>query len=171
MSALFLWRAGMAIEFAFAELPTNREKKHSVRLRSVLLLLAGFAGGILATNTIAWSRQRATIPDAVIASPDHYKVEFENEFVRVIRVKLGPHEKAVMHQHPGPGAVIVRLTDQDARLTAPDGTSRELHYKTGSAMWSVSTPGADLTTQSAHAEENLSDKPFEQIRIEPKQSR
>ena len=139
-----------------------------MKVRSVLLLLVGFASGIVVTNTIASSRQRATISDAVISSPDHYKLEFENEFVRVIRVTYGPHERAVMHQHPAPGAVIVRLTDQDARLTAPDGTSHENHYKAGSAVWSVSTPTADLTTQSAHSEENLSDKPFEQIRIEPK---
>jgi len=74
----------------------------------------------------------------------------------------------VMHQHPEPGGVIVTVTDQDALITAPDGTSREVHYKAGQFRWAASTPGVDLSSQSAHQEENLSDKPFEMIRIEPK---
>ena len=37
--------------------------------------------------------------DAVIADPQHYTVEFENDRVRIIRIKYGPHEKSVMHSH------------------------------------------------------------------------
>jgi hypothetical protein len=115
--------------------------------------------------------QRAPVPDAPFASSDHYKVEFENEFVRVIRVTFGPRAKMVMHQHPAPGAVIVTVTKQDALITAPDGTSREVHYKAGQFRWVVSTPGIDFSSQSAHQEENLSEEPFEMIRVEPKQAR
>ena len=114
--------------------------------------------------------QRAPVPDASVASSDHYKVDFENEFVRVIRVTCGPHAKMMMHQHPAPGAVIVTVTNQDALITAPDGTSREVHYKAGQFRWAVSTPGVDLSSQSPHQEENLSDEPFEPIRIEPKRA-
>src|SRR5205807_3022319 len=67
-----------------------------------------------------------------------------------------------------PGGVIVALTDQDARVTGPDGSTRELHYKAGQARWAAATPGADQSSFSAHAEENLSDRPFELIRIDPK---
>ena len=88
-----------------------------------------------------------------------------------IRVTFGPHAKMAMHQHPDPGGVIVTVTDQDALITAPDGTSREVHYKTGLFRWAASAPGAALSSQSAHLEENLSDKPFEMIRIEPKRAR
>jgi hypothetical protein len=55
------------------------------------------------------------------------------------------------------------------RFTAPDGSVRDVHYKAGQFRWAVSTPGADGSTQSAHAEENLGDKPFEMIRIDPKE--
>ena len=103
--------------------------------------------------------------------PNSTKLEVENEFVRVIRVTFGPHAKMVMHQHPAPKGIIVTLTDQEALITAPDGTSREVHYKAGQFRWAVSTPGADRSSQSAHQEENLSDKPFEMIRIEPKSAR
>ena len=91
--------------------------------------------------------------------------EFENEFVMVIRVKIGFHTRMVMHQHPAPGAVIVTVRNQDALITAPDGTSREVHYKAGQFRWVVSTPGVDRSSQSANQGENLSDEPFESIRI------
>jgi hypothetical protein len=111
------------------------------------------------------------LPDAPIASSEHYTVEFENEFVRVVRLRFAPHAKMMMHQHPAPGAVIVTVTNQDALITAPDGMSREVHYNAGQFRWAVSTPDVDRSSQSAHQEENLSDAPFELIRIEPKQVR
>ena len=44
-----------------------------------------------------------TIPaseDSVKVDPKHYKVEFQNDRVRVLRIKYGPKEKSVMHSHP-----------------------------------------------------------------------
>jgi quercetin dioxygenase-like cupin family protein len=38
--------------------------------------------------------------DPVRVDPKHYKVEFENERVRVVRIKYKPGEKSVMHSHP-----------------------------------------------------------------------
>lgn len=144
-----------------------------MRVTGLFLLSAGFAAGVCATSASASWLQRApaAVPDAPIADASHYKVEFENEFVRVIRVAFGPHTKMVMHQHPAPGAIIVTIRNQDALITAPDGTSREVHYKAGEFRWFASTPGTDRSSQSAHQEENLSDEPFESIRIEPKQAR
>jgi hypothetical protein len=45
-----------------------------------------------------------------------------------------------------------------------DGASPEVHYKAGQFRWAVSTPGVDLSSQSAYQEGNLSDEPFESIR-------
>jgi hypothetical protein len=135
---------------------------------AAMCLLVGFASGVVATRVQAALQTRGLVADALTASPDQYKLEFENEFVRVSRVKFVAHAKAPMHAHPAPGGAIVALTDQDARLTAPDGTTREVHYKAGQVRWAVSTPQVDATTQSAHSEENLADKPFELIRIDPK---
>ena len=100
-----------------------------MKTRGLFLLSAGFVAGICATGASASLLQRARLPDAVVASPGQYKVEFENDFVRVLRVTFGPHAKMVMHQHPEPGGVIVTVTDQDALITAPDGTSREVKKK------------------------------------------
>jgi len=132
------------------------------------VLVAGFCIGVVTTRAAAAVQSRGTIGQALAVAPDHYTLEFENDFVRVTRIKYGAHAKAPMHAHTAPGGVIVALTDQDARVTGPDGSTRELHYKAGQVRWSVATPGADSTTFSAHAEENLSDKSFELIRIDPK---
>lgn len=37
--------------------------------------------------------------DPPAVDPQHYKVEFENEFVRVLRVHFGPGEKGATHEH------------------------------------------------------------------------
>ena len=38
--------------------------------------------------------------DPVKVDPKHYKLDFENSQVRVLRITYGPHEKSVMHEHP-----------------------------------------------------------------------
>ena len=39
------------------------------------------------------------IEDSTVAAPDHYKVELENEYVRVVRVTYNPGEQSSMHSH------------------------------------------------------------------------
>jgi hypothetical protein len=38
--------------------------------------------------------------DPVHVDPRHYTVEFENDQVRGLRIRYGPHEKSVMHGIP-----------------------------------------------------------------------
>lgn len=137
-------------------------------LRTVLLLVIGAAAGALGQIALARAQARPPIPEAVTASPDEYRVELENEYVRVVRVKYPAHARGAMHAHNAPGAAIVTLTDQDARVTGQDGSTREIHYKAGQVRWALATPGKDLSTYSAHSEENLRDQPFEILRFEPK---
>jgi len=98
--------------------------------------------------------------DATVIDSQHYHVEFENEYVRVIRVSIAPHEKLRMHKHPDTGAVLVHLTDQNMRLTLSDGTVRSSRYAAKQVRWVY--PGI------AHQDENLSDAPLQFIRIELK---
>ena len=42
----------------------------------------------------------ALAQDPVAVDPDHYKVVFENDQVRVLRITYGPQEESVMHEHP-----------------------------------------------------------------------
>jgi len=100
----------------------------------------------------------ALAQDAVKVDPKHYKVEFENEHVRVLRISYGPGEKSVMHEHPANVAVF--LTDAKAKFTLPDGKSEEYSAKAKSTQW-----GAGET----HLPENISDKPFELVLVELKE--
>jgi quercetin dioxygenase-like cupin family protein len=97
--------------------------------------------------------------DAVKTDPKHYKVEFENSEVRVLRIHYGPHEKSVMHHHPD--SVVTMLTDSHVRFTMPDGTSVEQTMKAGESKF---TPAGN------HLPENLGDTPMEGILVELKHS-
>ena len=101
--------------------------------------------------------------DPVTIDPQHFHVEFENEYARVIRVKVGPHEKLAMHKHPDTKAVIVYLTEQNFQMTEANGKSAAHHYKAKQVRFADATP--------AHQDENLSDSPMELIRVELKRAR
>lgn len=58
-------------------------------------------------------------PGAVEADPDHYSVEFENDVVRLVRIKYGPGETSTMHHHPANCAI--QFTDADVTMELPDG--------------------------------------------------
>ena len=95
--------------------------------------------------------------DAVTADPAHYTVEFENDKVRIIRIKYGPGEKSVMHSHAQ--NVSIMLTDGTVRMTSPDGSSQDLPGEVGSATWSDA---------QEHLPENVSDGPLEVVLVEVK---
>ena len=141
---------------------------NAMTFKTIGLLTLGFCAGAAAHVALARAQMRAAIADAPVAVPDMYKVDFENEYVRVVRVRYPAHSSGAMHAHPAPGALIVPLTDQDARVKGQDGSTREIHVKAGQVRWAVATPGKDLSTFSAHAEDNIADRPFEILRIEPK---
>jgi uncharacterized RmlC-like cupin family protein len=96
--------------------------------------------------------------DPVELDPKHYKAEFENDTLRVLRIKYGAKEKSVMHDHPS--GVGIFLTDQHVRFTYPDGNTKEIELKAGQTKW------LDTFT---HQPENLSDEPFEMILVEVKE--
>ena len=96
--------------------------------------------------------------DPVKVDPKHYKVEFENEQVRVLRVTIGPHEATPLHQH-AVNRVVAYLSDQNFRVTPKEGKPEIAKHSAGDVSWS----GPAL-----HKEENLSDKAFEVIVAEIK---
>ena len=98
-----------------------------------------------------------TADDPVQVDPKHYKVEFENERVRVLRIKYGAGEKSVMHSHPE--SVAVFLTDAHGRFTYPDGSSEDINANAGSVQH------MDACT---HLPESTGETPFEVIAVELK---
>jgi hypothetical protein len=103
------------------------------------------------------------IIDAVIVDPTRFRVEVENEWVRVIRANVEGHAKLVTHKHPATAAVVVNISAQDQMQVHADGARKESHYKAGQIRWGL--------PEAAHADENLSDKRFELIRVEIKAAR
>jgi quercetin dioxygenase-like cupin family protein len=99
----------------------------------------------------------AMAQDPVKVDSKHYKVEFENDQVRVLRITYGPHEKSVMHEHPANVAVF--LTDANAKFTMPDGKTTAADVKAGTVKWDAG---------GKHLPENVGDKPMEVILVELK---
>jgi uncharacterized RmlC-like cupin family protein len=94
--------------------------------------------------------------DPLKVDPKRYKLDFENDQVRVFRARYAPHEKGVMHEHLL-NRVVAFLTDSNLKVTTPDGESKILKMAAG-----------DVATGAAatHIEENLSDHPFEVVVVE-----
>jgi hypothetical protein len=95
--------------------------------------------------------------DAVQVDPGRYKIEFENDRVRVVRLGFGPHEKGLMVEHPP--RVLVTLTDVAVKLLFADGHTDERGAPAGVAAW---LEGETLLTENANLQ------PLEVVLIEPK---
>ncbi len=95
--------------------------------------------------------------DPVKVDPNNWKVEFENDQVRVLRVHIDPHGKLGMHEHPA--NVLISLTDSHVKDIFPDGKTSERQFKAGQATWRAAVK---------HANENLGDTPVESILVELK---
>lgn len=95
--------------------------------------------------------------DPVKVDSGHYKVELENDKVRVLRIKYGPHEKSVMHGHPA--TVGIFLTDSQFRFAYPNRATEEGTAKAGQVMY---------FDAHEHLPENSGDQPFEVIAVELK---
>jgi hypothetical protein len=83
--------------------------------------------------------------DPAVVDTKHYKVEFENEHVRVLRIHYDAHEKGATHEHIL-NRVVVYLNDQS-----------------GGKADDVRMAGA-----ATHAEENTTDQPADRIAVELK---
>lgn len=114
--------------------------------------------------TLVIASQLLLAQDATVAAPEHYKVEFENELVRVVRVTYGPHERSAMHQHEGTPAVIVALkAGGRMHFVYPDGSTSEGRPENAGAVRFV-----PARPPFQHAGENAADVPLEVVRVELK---
>jgi hypothetical protein len=109
----------------------------------------------IASSALVAQRGTGSVPDAVRADPAHYSVSFENELVRLLRVKYGPGEKSVMHRHSA--SCVVFLTDQTFNFTLPDGTTEP-----------ASVPGGALgcSDGNVHLPQNIGAAAAEFIMVE-----
>jgi hypothetical protein len=76
--------------------------------------------------------------DAVKNSPEHYKVTFENEKVRVLEYSAKPSGATCgIGKHSHPAHLVILLTDQTVKITQPDGTVTTESGKAGETFWSA----------------------------------
>ena len=115
---------------------------------------------LIAMGILLLAANIARAQDPVTVSPEHYKVEIDNNQVRVLRHTGGAGAKDPMHSHPA--NVVVYLTDADYKTTSSDGKTAENHRKKGMAAFNEAV---------THSRENLSANPFEIIQIELKPGR
>src|SRR3974377_1058949 len=110
-----------------------------MKLRVLFTLLLGcLCAATLLAQSAGKPGATSGIPDAVTADGKHYKVEFENEYVRVLRIQYGPHEVGNMHDHPH--STTVFLTDGSLNMTTPDGKSRRGSVTAGQVVWEEAGP-------------------------------
>jgi len=95
--------------------------------------------------------------DPTEADPDHYTNEFENDAVRILRIKYGPGEESVMHYHPD--SVAVYLADVEGQFTLPDGTVEDASAPAGSVFFGPA---------GSHQPRNTGDTAFEVVEVELK---
>ena len=93
--------------------------------------------------------------DAVKVDPKHYSVEFENDEIRVLRIKYGPGEKSVMYSHAR--GYVFFVTDYEGTFTIPGGEVIKVSGKAGSTMW---------TDATQHLPENLGKNTMEVVQVE-----
>ena len=104
------------------------------------------------------AKKVTTTLDPPKIDPHDYRVEFENSQVRVLRVRMAAKHSVPLHEHQL-DRVVVYLTDQNTRVTTPDGKAETVQHKAGEASWGG---------PAKHREENLNDSPFEAVVVELK---
>jgi len=95
--------------------------------------------------------------DALAADPKHYKLEFENEHMRVLRLTLKADEAVPVHDDRD--ALFVCSKECHIRRTRPGGRGQDMHLQAGESRWIYG---------DTRSEKNLSSQPLELLVIETK---
>lgn len=95
--------------------------------------------------------------DALAADPKHYKVELDNDRMRVLRLTLKADETVPVHDDRD--ALFVCLKECHIRLTRPGGRSQDVHLQAGESRWIYA---------DTRSEKNLGSQPLEMLVIESK---
>ena len=104
--------------------------------------------------------------DPYTTAPNNYKLEFENDWVRVSRVTYRPGDKLPVHDHPAYATVYVYTTDGGPVYFGHQGF--EALSRPAAKAWQIRfSPG----NKETHTTEYLGDKPSEYLRIELKTER
>ena len=95
--------------------------------------------------------------DPVVTNPEHYKVVFENDRVRVLEYTDQPGDRTTVHEHPD--SVMYTLSSFRRRLVLGD-VQREVELEAGLVAW--------LPAQEHHGE-NIGTTPSHVVFVELKE--
>ena len=101
--------------------------------------------------------------DPVKVASQNYKLEFENEWVKVLRVHYGAKEKIPEHDHPATGTAYVYLNDSGPVIFKHVGLSYGAVTRPATKAGSFRLYRA---TKETHEVENPSDTPSDFLRVE-----
>lgn len=109
----------------------------------------------------------AQAQDPFVVAPQAYKLGFENDWIRVVRVRYAPHEKLPAHDHPKRQSIFVYLND--------GGPVRFKHVAGDSGSFPATRPATKAGAfrlasglSENHVVENLSELPSEFLQVELK---
>jgi hypothetical protein len=139
-----------AIGFHYSgPLPTPRVDPRPSGPTGVIIAIkkAGYPGKVLGTAL-----------DPLRVAPGNFTLIFENDQVRVLRLKVGPRQSVPMHEYTL-NHLAVCMTDLDARMTSPEGEAEVAQHKLGDFSWSG---------PSHEKIDNLTDQPLETVVLELK---
>jgi hypothetical protein len=131
----------------------------NLRLSAAYLLLVFGSDPGRAQHSDAYSTPShgAAIPQP---GPANAVVEFENESIVVVRIRMAPGEKTPMHDITS-ARLVVWLTDVYLRDTHADGSADDFRRRAGAIDW---------VPVQRHAGENLAHEPLEFLAIVPKRA-
>lgn len=101
--------------------------------------------------------------DPTKVAPDAYKLEFENEWVKVTRVHYAPHVKIPAHDHTETGAAYIYLNDSGKVIFKHIGLSYGAITRPETKAGSVRLYKA---VKEVHEVENPNDMPSDFLRVE-----
>jgi hypothetical protein len=105
----------------------------------------------------------ASAQDPLKVAPQAYKLEFENEWVKVMRVHYGPHEKIPAHDHTERAAAYVYLNDGGPVIFKHIGLDYGAVTRSATKVGSFRLYKA---LKEVHEVENTSDLPSDFLRVE-----
>jgi hypothetical protein len=95
--------------------------------------------------------------DALAADPKHYRLDFENDHMRVLRLTLKADEAVPVHDDRD--ALFVCIKECHLRLTRPGGRAQDIHLQAAESRWIYG---------DTRSEKNLGSQPLELLVIETK---
>jgi hypothetical protein len=113
--------------------------------------------------TVVGLASNARAQDPLKILPDSYRLELENEWVRVVHVRYAPHAKLPAHDHPTVPTAFVYLNDAGPVLFKHIGLSYGVIGRPATVAGAIRLARA---VQEVHEVENPGDTPSEFLRVE-----